>query len=183
METSLKNLLSEKKAAILERWFDEIVETYPSDTSNFLKEKKDCFANPVGSTILEGIEGLFAELLNGMNAEKISSVLDNIVRIRAVQDFTPARAVAFIFLLKKVIREELEEEIKENLLFEELSDFESKIDEIALSAFDIYIRCREKLYEIKANEVRSMTFRLLQQANLICEIPEQGQDIKDSNKV
>jgi hypothetical protein len=32
--------------------------------------------------------------------------------------------------------------------------------------------CKEKLYEIKANEVRRLMFRLLQQANLLTETKE-----------
>jgi hypothetical protein len=54
--------------------------------------------------------------------------------------------------------------------------FESKIDDLALLSFDIYMKCREKIYELKSNEVRNMTFRLLQRANLICEIQDQEQD-------
>jgi len=33
----------------------------------------------------------------------------------------------------------------------------------------VYMKCREKIYEIKANEARNMTFRLLQQAKLIAD--------------
>ena len=34
------------------------------------------------------------------------------------------------------------------------------------------MKCREKIYDIKANEARSMTFRLLQKAQLIVENQE-----------
>jgi len=160
------------------KWFDVIIECYPPETALFFKNQKDRFANPVGSTIFQGIEKIFNELLYGENPDNISQFLDNIVRVRAVQDFTPSQAIAFIFLLKKVIREELRQEIEENKLYGELLAFELKIDNLALSAFDIYMKCREKLNEIKANEVKNMTFRLLQQANLICELKEQESDIK-----
>lgn len=165
----LKNLLLEKKSTILERWFDVILETYPAETLRFLKTQKERFANPVGHTILEGIEGIFDETLNGVNPERVSPFLDNIIRIRAVQDFTPSQAISFIFLLKKVIREELKDEVLEKGIAQELLELESKIDELAFLSFDIFMRCREKIYEIKANEVRNMTFRLLQRANLISD--------------
>jgi len=177
----LENLLSQKRAAILERWFHLILEAYPIDTSTFLKKQKDRFANPVGYTISQGIEGLFEELLQGMDSDKVSSFLDNIVRVRAVQDFSPSQAMAFIFLLKKVIREELKSEMRENGLAEELLIFESKIDALALLSFDIYMKCREKIYEIRVNEVKNSVYMLLRKANLICEIPEQEPDLKDSN--
>jgi hypothetical protein len=52
---------------------------------------------------------------------------------------------------------------------EELAAFDAAIDDLALFSFDIYMKCREKIYELKANEARSMTFRLLQQAKLIVD--------------
>jgi len=35
--------------------------------------------------------------------------------------------------------------------------------------FDIYMMCREKIYELKANEVRNRTYRAFKRANLITE--------------
>jgi len=177
----LKNLLLEKRADILKRWFDLILETYPPDTSNFLKRQNNRFTNPVGYTISQGIEGLFDELFQGTNSDKVPTFLDNIIRIRAVQDFSPPQAIGFIFLLKKVIREKLAREIGENKISEELLTLESRIDDLALLSFDIFMKCREKIYEIKANEVRNSVFRLLQRANLIYEIPEQDSRLKDGN--
>jgi hypothetical protein len=153
-----------------------ILETYPSDTSNFLKKQKNCFANPVGYNISQGINGIFDELLNEADTDKVSPFLDNIIRIKAVQDFFPSQAMSFIFLLKKALRESLGNKIHETHISEELLLFESKIDNLALLSFDVYMKCREKIYELKSNEVRSMTFRLLQRANIVCEIQDQEQD-------
>lgn len=38
------------------------------------------------------------------------------------------------------------------------------------------MKCRERIYEIKADEVRRITFRLLQKAKLVCEIKEEDLD-------
>ncbi|MCX5717765.1 MAG: RsbRD N-terminal domain-containing protein [Nitrospirae bacterium] len=179
----LNSLLADKKDAILEKWFDVIIESYPPDTSNFLKNQSNRFANPAGSAISQGIENIFDELLRGLNQENTLQFLDNIVRIRAVQDFTPSQALSFIFPLKRIIREELTVEIAGNQLLDEILALESKIDDLALSAFDIYMKCREKIYEIKANEVKSMTFRLLQMANLINDTEGHEPDFKGNNKL
>ena len=181
MKTSLKNFLSEKRPAVLKKWFEEILETYPADTSTFLREQKNRFANPVGNTIYEGIENLFEGLFQGVGSDSASPFLDNIIRIRAIQDFAPSQAISFVFLLKKVIREELKEEIIDEGIAAEFAELESRIDSLALVAFDIYMKCREKLYDIKANELRNMTFRLLQKANLVCEVPDSKGDLKDSD--
>lgn len=169
LEIHLKNLLVEKKAVIVKRWFDAVVETYPVDTSGFLKNHAAQFTNPVGYTFAQGIEGLYDALLDGLMPDRVSAFLDGIVRIRAVQDFAPSQAVSFIFLLKNVVREELKNVLRENRLFDELAAFDSAIDDLALFAFDIYMKCRETIYDIKAREARSATFRLLQKAKLIGE--------------
>ncbi len=163
-------LLLEKKPKILKKWFDLILETYPSDTANFLKGQKNRFDNPVGHTIFEGIEGILEELLQGKDADRIPSFLDNIIRIRAIQDLSPSQAVSFIFLLKKVIREELANEIREHQMHEELFMLESKIDELISISFDIYIKYREKIYKMRANELLNRTSRLLKRSNMFKEL-------------
>jgi hypothetical protein len=168
-----ENLLTHKRSTILKKWFDVVIEIYPPETALFLKKQKDRFANPIGSTIFQGIEDLFGELLQGINYEKVSTYLDNIIRIRAVQDFTPSQAISFVFLLKGVIREELRKEIRENSLSEELLVLESRIDELALLSFDIFMKCREKIYELKAIELNNQTYSLLKRAKLIIDLEEQ----------
>lgn len=170
IDMNLKQQLMEKKPAILKRWFDAIAETYPRDTAGFLKKRKAQFTNPVGYTLAEGTERLFDALLQGMIPDTVKTFLDGIVRIRAIQEFTPSEAVAFIFQLKKIVRQEIGSDIQRQPgMTDELTAFDSAIDDLALFSFDIYVKCREKIYELKANEARNMTFRLLQQAKLIVD--------------
>lgn len=177
----LEHLLEQRKTAILHKWFDLVVQTYPADTSKFLKTQKDPFANPVGKTVLRGLEALLDELLKGMDYETLASFLDPIIRVRAVQNFSPSQATEIIFSLKKVIRENLYKEINTNQFVKELLLFESKIDELSLIAFDIYMECREKIYQLKENEVRNSTFRAFERAGLISKIPEVEPGRKKSN--
>lgn len=167
----IRELLSDKKSDILSRWYDLILDTYPSETATFLKEQKDRFANPVGQTIAQGIEGIFEEIVNGPDARRVTSYLDAIIRVRAVQDFTPSGAISFLFLLKTVIRRELLPAIRRRGLFEELLIIESAIDDLIRMSFDVFMTCREKLYDLKANEVRNWTCRLLKRAQMVKEVP------------
>jgi len=162
------NLLAEKKSKIIKKWRDAIIKSYPKDSRGFLKREKSQFANPVGLTISTEIETLYDEIISGNNTEKISSCLDSIIRIRAVQDFKPSRAVAFVLQLKQIIKEELGNDHSD-----EMRILDNRIDEIALLAFDIYSACRQKISEIRVNEVKSQVGKLLERANLISEIPEQ----------
>lgn len=174
----LKGLLLERKSAILSKWFEVILDTYPAETSKFLNNQKDLFSNPVGSTIFQGLESLLVEIIDdNMDSQRVSLFLDNIIRVRAIQDFSASQAVAFIFSAKDIIRQEVETAVASgnilpNQVSIELRHLESKIDGLALLSFDVYMKCREKIYEIKANEVKNMTYRLLQQAKLISESPE-----------
>jgi RsbRD-like negative regulator of sigma factor len=167
---NLKQHLIEKKSAVLKQWFDFVAETYANETSTFLKKQKAQFTNPVGYTLAEGLEHLFDALLEGMLPDTVSQFLDTIVRLRAIQEFRPSEALSFIFQLKKVIRQELGSELlQQEGIARELAAFESAVDDLSLFAFDLYVKCREKIYELKANEARDMTFRLLQQARLIVD--------------
>jgi hypothetical protein len=174
----LNNLLAQRKTAIIKNWFTLAVETYPPDTASFLKKQKDPFANPVGRTISRGLEALYNELLKEMDHDTIISFLDPIIRIRAIQNFSPSQAVSFIFLLKKAIRKNLKKEALEEELFNELLFFESKIDQLAMIAFNLYMECKEKIYDLKANEMRNTTYKAFKRAGLVREMPVDEPDIK-----
>jgi hypothetical protein len=96
-----------------------------------------------------------------------------------VQDFTPSKAVNFIFILKKVVREELKKEIRQDQIDDELLSFESKVDDLALFAFNIYMQCRDQLNQLKVDELKRMTFTLLKKANLMYEIPMEESEHRD----
>ena len=177
----LNNLLAQEKTAIVKKWFVSAIDTYPSDTAKFLKHQKDPFANPVGRTIYRGLEALFDQLLGDMDYETITSFLDPIIRIRAVQNFSPSQATKFIFFLKDAVRKHTQKEVPEARLFNELLLFESKIDKLSLIAFNLYMQCREKIYELKANEMKNRTFRAFERAGLVSEIPADTPDLVNNN--
>ena len=167
----IRSLLAEKKTVILQQWFDSILATYPSDTANFVKGQKNTYAGSiVGQTIYEGIEGIFDILVSEGPADKLNSCLDNIIRIRAIQEFRPSEAINFIFLLKQIIRNALIHDIREGGFFEELMAIESRLDGYANISFDIYMKCREKLYDLKANEMRNWTYRVVKKSKMYSEV-------------
>jgi len=166
MNKALRTLLIEKQKVIAERWCQEVLDTYPKDTAKFLREKNDEFANPIGKSIKQGIEETFAALIQE-GKEEAPSFLKDIIQIRAVQDFAASEAVGFVFFLKRIIREELGKAAEEEKIAKALLEFEAQIDQLALASFDIYAQCRNRLADIKTMELKKMTYRLLQQANLV----------------
>jgi hypothetical protein len=172
MAKELAKIIVHKKAAIAKKWFDLTAQTYAPDTAEFLKSKTDPFANPVGGSILSGLDGLLDQLIHDMDPQIINSYLDPIIRIRAVQNFTPSQAVAFILSLKNALRTSLKKELRDTSILTELSELESKIDRLSLMAFDIYVQCREKIYQLSANEMKNRTFRAFERAGLVSEKAE-----------
>lgn len=173
MDMSLYSLLSQHRNTIIKQWVNSVVETYAPETSRLLKKESNQFANPVGHTILHGIQAVYDEFVNGIDGEKLASHLDRIIRIRAIQDFSPAQSISFVFFLKQIVRDELQQDIRENRISSsELGAFDARVDELALLAFNIYAQCRETLFEVRLNEFKNRTNRLLQKANLLAEIPE-----------
>jgi hypothetical protein len=154
----LSTALAVHKGDIVKRWFEQVIQTYPESTKKFLSDERDPFHNPVGHTMQEGLSDLFNGLIQSIDLASLTPVLDGIVRIRAVQDYTAGQAIAFPFLLKQIIRTELAADVPR--YSDELVALEARIDELALLAFDIFMRCREQVYEIKVNEIKRRSFIL-----------------------
>ena len=159
---SIADLLKLKRPAILGQWRRMILETYPADGASFMQREKDRFHNPVGHTIGETTGALFDAVVADRSGVEISSALDGIIRVRAVQEFSAAQAVAFVFQLKRAIREELGDALSTRESWRELSRVEAAVDDMGLTAFDLYMRCREHVYEIRAREVKRQTSRLIE---------------------
>ncbi len=169
---SSAQVLAEKKQEILKSWFQITVDSYPADTARFLKGQRDPFANPVGQTTYQSLDALVEALIAGGEGDEMAKALDPILRIRAVQTFTPSRAVRFVFSLKHILRQTLPDGSRD--AGEDLNDLDRQIDEMALVAFDIFVACREKVYELKATESRKQFFGSLRRAGLIDETEADG---------
>jgi hypothetical protein len=161
--------LAQKKSAIIKVWFEKVVNTYPIDTAQFLKNQKDPFANPVGQNSLKSLQDIFDLALDRFDATIARPLMDPIIRIRAIQDFTPSQAVGFMFDLKTIIRETVPVETKDGRNIEALHALDRRIDQLGLLAFDIYMQCREKILDLKANEMRARTYAAFSRAGLIKE--------------
>jgi len=150
---SIDTLLAPKKKAIIQQWIDQVLDSYGSP--EFFKKQKDRFANPIGSTVSAGLQNLFAILVEGRELNEAAKPLEDIIKIRAVQDFTPSKAVSFVYFLKNIIRQELAREKNREEIPDALAVLDARIDRLALMAFDFYMDCRERLHQIRINEVLS----------------------------
>jgi hypothetical protein len=142
----------ETKQVIAERWLVRILRTYPSQSARYFAELPDPFRNPVGHTYKESAAVLVDELLGDMNAARVTTALGRIIEIRAVHNLAPRSAVEFVFELKEILGEERAGPM--------LALYLSRVDEMALMAFELYVQCRERLWEARANEARRNVYVL-----------------------
>jgi hypothetical protein len=173
----LERRIAKVKRQITHDWFAILAGTYPPDTTRFLKTNKDTFSNPVGGTSRRTLEAVLDALIENAEPDRLARHLDALIRIRAVQTmFTPSQATAFILDLKKVIRNTLKSDLKDADLQTQMLTFEERIDRLLLIAFDIFVRCREKIYSMKATEEQSKFYRAFARAGLVRENPDSKPD-------
>jgi hypothetical protein len=164
---TLFDFLKKDKAAIYENWLALIFQTYHKDTAVFLEKQNDQFAHPVGHALSEGILEILDILVEQRELGDMTEHLDRIVKIRSIQGQNPSQALSFVYFPKKVVRKLFEAEIKKSALYEDLEKFDERVDEMALLAFDIYVSCREKLSDIRVNEVRRQVAQILKRTGFV----------------
>lgn len=172
---SLDSLLRRKRDAIVEEWSGRVLATYPAEAAKLFGKQRDRFRNPIGQTVTHGAAAVFDALLAGADSEEVSRAADGLVRMRAVQDFLPSEAVGVFFELKDVVIRAIGSEPADR---SEVERFVRRVEEAALAALDRYVECRERIYELRAKEAWNRSFKLLERAGYVEEIPE-GSDRLD----
>jgi len=173
------DILRQRRDIILKQWKDITLNQYSSGKFKIHKDNKDRFGNPVVYSISNGLETILDELIAEIHTAKLDDALEDIVRIKSLQAGKPSIAVDFLFRLKKILGNELGDSPKNNGLPDEVERLYTDIDNLILAAFDIFMKCREKIYEIRSNEINRRTYKLLERANILGALPRQKGEIDD----
>lgn len=148
----------QENGEIHDRWVDRVIATYPEGGGAAIRQQKDRFANPLGYNIRHALTSMYKHFCGAVELEKALVALEDLIRIRAVQEFTPAEAVSFLFLLKEAVKEENSNKKEDEALgFSEWLDFEKRIDAVTLRIFDMYMSSRERVFKVRINELRRGT--------------------------
>jgi hypothetical protein len=174
---ALRERLLEAKAALTRRWFNKILGTYPRDRRVHLAEHSDRFTNPVGHSLATATEALVAAVLERSAPEVMCAHLEEIIKIRSLQEYAPSEAVAFTLLLKDAIREELDASVDDPEVRADLREVDMLIDQLMLFAFDIYTKCREQMYELRVNEIKRQVAGVLRREGLCIDDPGPVPDV------
>jgi RsbT co-antagonist protein rsbRD N-terminal domain len=150
----IAEILRTQKDKLVANWQLEVRGTYPKAGRIKFAQQSEMFNDPIGHILKRDLPVLFDLLLEDEFEDKqIQELLDPLCRLRSVQTFSPSQAIGFVYSLKKVVREILtKDQLSDATVLAELLAFESRIDKLAMYAFDIYVACREDLFELKSRE-------------------------------
>jgi hypothetical protein len=158
----LLKFLEDNKDRILNIWIDRTFQTYQPEMVRFLKGNKNPFANPVRETLINSLQSIYDGILSFKITDEFYPELEAIIKLRTVQDFTPSESLSFLFLLKTIVREEIGPTDSLAISSEEFHRFDNKVDDLIKLSFDIYTRCRKKIYEIRIAEIKAQSRRAFQ---------------------
>ncbi len=159
---TLRELLIERQAALCERWLDAILGEYGALTASRWRRERDPFANPIGHALTTGLPQLLEAVRDeGEPSGGAVTALEDIVRIRSVQDLAPSRAIGFVYLLRGAIRQEFAAELAGGAHAAELAEVDARVEQLALLAFDTYVGLREQAYQLRQEELRRSVASIL----------------------
>lgn len=168
----LKQIVKKNKAAFIEKWFKATINTYPAQAARVLGKDSNRFDNPVGAVTHETLEDIINLICEDFDPQMLEKKIDPIIRIRAVQSFSAADAVSFVFALKEIGQDILDDT--------QTREFDSIVDKIILASFNAYMKCREEIFLLKATESKRRIHRAFERAGLVAGLTEE--DLVGSNK-
>jgi hypothetical protein len=161
-------LLAEHHAEVLARWRALVVERSPSAARLGGAGPTDPFHDPVGMSLWRTTAALCDVLCADAAIAPATICLDELIRIRSVQEVSASEAVRFVFLLRAAVQDVLGAELAAAAPAERAA-LDDRVDALALLAFDAYVRSREKLAELRAREVVARSFALVERARQLVE--------------
>lgn len=149
-------------------WTEAVYATYPFETPGFLRTRHDPFGNPAAQMTKEAACMLFdAAAGNDVDMDAIKAALDRFVKLRAVQQHTPGQSLGIFYLMKPVMRRLIMPRMAAEGLMDAYLEAESRVDSLAMLAFDIYSAARETLAQSRIDEIRNQHAQLTRWAQTI----------------
>lgn len=162
---TLKQTLTRNHDLLLKKWFKATIDTYPPESARILGKDADRFDNPVGSVTRETLEEVLHLLTSEYTSDTLEKALDPVIRIRAVQAFSAAEAVSFIFFLKNIGESVMDPA--------HTREFDRMVDQVVLAGFNRFMKCREDIFLLKATESKRRIHAAFERAGLVKELKEE----------
>lgn len=165
---------------VLEEWINAIFDTYPLQTTGFLRTQKDPFTNPVADMTREAATTVY-EAVSGWDKkpDDVRRAIDRFIHMRAVQTFLPSQAMLVFYLLKPLLRKHVMPEMQKAGRLKDYLEAESRLDTIVLLGFDMYTKSREVVAQNRIDEIKNQHAQLVRWAQRVGGAPlpaeERGQ--------
>jgi len=151
------------RAAIVQQWLDLATRDTRPQVARTPTGPRDQFDDPCGHLARACVEAMVDALDNGVNRCILDPPMEGFVKILALQERSPSEALAFVFSIRPVLRQELGLEPT----CPEWHELVARVDSIALVAFDIYMRCREKVYSARFNQIQRLHHVMVGRAGVL----------------
>ncbi len=165
----------EDKKILLTKWTDFFYKAYPLGSTGFVRSSTDEFANPVGHITTTSLDLLLDAVIGqSVDPQKVQDALVELIQLRAIQKMSPSQAVGPLVQLKKIIKEDVfsicvkeNKELKGlNKLFDEYFIMEARVDSLFLMALDLYAAHKERVFNLRVEEVHRSQSQIVRWAKL-----------------
>jgi len=161
---SIPELLSQRRSDVLARWRELVASADPRPSLR--PRGEDPFHDPVGMALRRATEAVYDEVAGGRGGTAGGEPLEALIKIRAVQGMSAARAVGFLLDLRRVLVEVCGTQLEAEPAAAR-AELDARIDAVALAAFDVYVGCRQRLSDVRVRETASRYHLLLERAGLL----------------
>ncbi len=165
----------EEKENLLSKWKDLYYKAYELGSAGLVRASSDKFTNPIGIITSSSLKILF-EAVVGDDVEPldVQNALKELIQLRSIQKMSPTEAVGPLVQLKKLFKEEIvsfclkENNESKNIknVFDEYFIAEARIDSLFLMALDLYAHQKEKIFNLRVEEIHRNQSQVVRWAKL-----------------
>ena len=163
------------KSILLQKWVDMFYGAYPLGSSGFVRTSKDKFTNPIGLITQTSLDTLYDAVIGeDIDPQKVSAALTEIVQLRAIQSMTPSKAVGPLVQLKMIFKQDVlstcieksNDSKSSKQLLDDYFIVDARIDALLLMSLDFYSSDREKVFNLRVEEIHRSQSQVVRWAKL-----------------
>ena len=161
MQRVLAKLLATRRDAVVEAWWEKVLELYDERARNLLRRNEDPFTNPLRSTFVSAIERIVDSLAAGQDIDTARDAIREVVKLRAVQEVSPGEALDSFLVFRKALKE-----VAEDSWDEVAEEAMAAQDALLRFAADEYLEAQKLILDIKYREQVRRFHLLMRRASL-----------------
>lgn len=167
LKEEVQTFLNKHKDIIFKKWKELFYSSLGKESAKFFMREVDKFQNPIGHRVNEVFDGLLDSVFGDFDLDRVGYFIDKFMQLRAVQENTPSRALYPFLQLKRVLREEIGEDILKKYGVEEFLKIEDRVNTMIFIGFDCFWKYKERINQIRYDEWRRAHYLLLKRAGLV----------------